>query len=135
MAGMRQYGQNLARGTIRGSRGPLRAPARARDRAGGKPACGPAEASLKRLRTPSPKGPKHNDAAFLAYGLAAERGGIPMRLILGIILGAALTVGGAYISDTAAGAGAKPMVNWDVVAKNFDEVSAVTRAGWKKITG
>jgi hypothetical protein len=57
-----------------------------------------------------------------------------MRLILGIILGAALTVGGAYISDTA-GAGAKPMVNWDVVAKNFDEVSAVTRAGWKKITG
>jgi hypothetical protein len=50
-------------------------------------------------------------------------------------LGAALTVGGAYISDTAAGAGAKPMVNWDVVAKNFDEVSAVTRAGWKKITG
>jgi len=56
-----------------------------------------------------------------------------MRLILGIILGAALTVGGAYICDTAAGAGAKPMVNWDVVAKNFDEVSAVTRAGWKKI--
>ena len=48
-----------------------------------------------------------------------------MRLILGIILGGALTVGGAYISDTAAGAGAKPMVNWDVVAKNFDEVSAV----------
>ena len=98
-------------------------------------ACGPAEASLKRLRTPSPKCLKHNDAAFLTYGLAAERGGIPMRLILGIILGAALTVGGAYISDTAAGAGAKPMVNWDVVAKNFDEVSAVTRAGWKKITG
>ena len=65
---------------------------------------------------------------------AVERG-IPMRLILGIILGAALTVGGAYICDTAAGAGAKPMVNWDVVAKNFDEVSAVTRAGWKKITG
>jgi hypothetical protein len=66
---------------------------------------------------------------------AGTAGGIPMRLILGIILGAALTVGGAYISDTAAGAGAKPMVNWDVVAKNFDDVSAVTRAGWKKITG
>jgi len=58
-----------------------------------------------------------------------------MRLIPGLILGAALTGGGAYIADTAAGAGAKPMVNWDVVAKNFDEVSAVTRAGWKKITG
>jgi hypothetical protein len=57
-----------------------------------------------------------------------------MRLILGIILGAALTVGGAYIADSAAGSGAK-MVNWDVVSKNFDDVSAVTRAGWKKITG
>jgi len=58
-----------------------------------------------------------------------------MRLILGIILGAALTVGGAYIADTTAGAEAKPMVNWDVVAKNFNEVSAVARAGWKRITG
>jgi hypothetical protein len=58
-----------------------------------------------------------------------------MRLILGIILGAALTVGGAYIADTTAGASAKPMVNWDVVSKNFDDVSAITRAGWKKITG
>ena len=106
-----------------------------RDRAGGKTAYGPAQASLKRLRTHSPKWPKHNDAAFLAYGLAAERGGIPMRLILGIILGAALTVGGAYVADSAAGAGGAKMVNWDVVAKNFDEVSAATRAGWKRITG
>lgn len=57
-----------------------------------------------------------------------------MRLILGIILGAALTVGGAYIADSTAAPGAK-MVNWDVVAKNFDEVSAATRAGWKRITG
>jgi len=43
--------------------------------------------------------------------------------------------GRPFCADTAAGAGAKPMVNWDVVAKNFDDVSAVTRAGWKKITG
>lgn len=61
--------------------------------------------------------------------------GIPMRLILGIILGAAFTVGGAYIADSAAGAGGAKMVNWDVVAKNLDEVSAATRAGWKRITG
>ena len=73
--------------------------------------------------------------SWLTRLTAGTARGLPMRLILGIILGAALTVGGAYISDTAAGAGAKPMVNWDVVAKNFDEVSAVTRAGWKKITG
>ena len=58
-----------------------------------------------------------------------------MRLILGIILGAALTVGGAYISDTAAGAGAKPMVNWDVVAKNVGTVTNLAREGWRKITG
>ena len=48
---------------------------------------------------------------------------------------AALTVGGAYVADSAAGAGGAKMVNWDVVAKNFDEVSAATRAGWKRITG
>jgi len=47
----------------------------------------------------------------------------------------ALTVGGAYVADSAAGAGGAKMVNWDVVAKNFDEVSAATRAGWKRITG
>ena len=74
MAGMRQYGQKLARGMIRGSRGLLRAlPVRAITPA--ETASGPVEASLKRLRRPSPKWPKHNDAAFLAYGLAAERGG------------------------------------------------------------
>jgi hypothetical protein len=61
--------------------------------------------------------------------------GASMRLILGIILGAALTVGGAYVADSAAGVGGAKMVNWDVVAKNFDDVSAATRAGWKRITG
>jgi hypothetical protein len=37
-----------------------------------------------------------------------------MRLIFGMILGAALTVGGAYIADTGkSGPEARPMVNWD----------------------
>ena len=58
-----------------------------------------------------------------------------MRLLLGIILGAALTVGGAYVTDTASGAEAKPMVNWDVVAKNVDQVTTLARAGWKRIAG
>ena len=57
-----------------------------------------------------------------------------MRLIVGIILGCALTVGGAYVADTMATAGAKP-VNWDVVAKNLDSVTTLARAGWKKIAG
>ena len=58
-----------------------------------------------------------------------------MRLLLGIILGAALTVGGAYVTDTASGAEAKPMVNWDVVAKNLDTVTTLAKEGWKKIAG
>jgi len=62
--------------------------------------------------------------------------GASMRLIVGIIIGCALTVGGAYVADTMATAGAKPvMVNWDVVAKNLDSVTTLARAGWKKIAG
>jgi len=58
-----------------------------------------------------------------------------MRLLLGMIIGAGLTVGAAYVADTTAGADAKPMVNWDVVAKNVDHVTTLARAGWKRITG
>jgi hypothetical protein len=59
-----------------------------------------------------------------------------MRLLVGIIVGCALTVGGVYIADTVSAAGAKPvMVNWDVVAKNLDSVTTLARAGWKKIVG
>jgi hypothetical protein len=60
-----------------------------------------------------------------------------MRLILGMILGAALTVGGAYVSDTATkgGAEARPMVNWDVVGRNADTVVTIIKQGWAKLTG
>jgi hypothetical protein len=60
-----------------------------------------------------------------------------MRLILGMILGAALTIGGAYVSDssTKSGVDARPMVNWDVVAKNFDYVTGMVKQGWAKLTG
>jgi hypothetical protein len=59
-----------------------------------------------------------------------------MRLIFGMILGAALTIGGAYVSDTAkSGADARPMVNWDVVAKNTDSVVTMIKQGWAKLTG
>jgi hypothetical protein len=59
-----------------------------------------------------------------------------MRLIFGIIIGFGLTVGGAYVVDAMSppAAGSK-MVNWDVVAKNLDSVTALAREGWKKITG
>ena len=59
-----------------------------------------------------------------------------MRLVLGMILGAALTIGGAYISDTSSkGPDARPMVNWDVVAKNTDAVVSMIKHGWAKLTG
>jgi hypothetical protein len=58
-----------------------------------------------------------------------------MRLFFGLILGCALTFGGLYIADNMAGATERPMVNWDVVAKNIDVVMAMARDGWKKITG
>jgi len=56
-----------------------------------------------------------------------------MRLILGIIIGCALTIGGAYVADRSWNA--HPMVNWDVVGKNVDSLTAPARDGWKKITG
>jgi hypothetical protein len=59
-----------------------------------------------------------------------------MRMFLGIILGCALTVGGAYIADsTATGTEVRPMVNWDVVGKNMEGITGMAREGWKKITG
>jgi len=81
--------------------------------------------------------PEHNRAAFLAYRLREflPRGENRMRMFFGIIIGFALAVGGAYVADTMAGPGARPMVNWDVVAKNFDTLTAIARDGWKKIAG
>jgi hypothetical protein len=57
-----------------------------------------------------------------------------MRLFFGIIIGCALTIGGAYIADMTAG-GAQPMVNWDVVGQHVSTLTGLARDGWKKITG
>ena len=59
-----------------------------------------------------------------------------MRLILGIILGFAITVGGVYLVDhTTTAAAARPMVNWDVVAKNVDDLTGLARDSWRRIAG
>jgi hypothetical protein len=60
-----------------------------------------------------------------------------MRFFFGLIIGCALTVGGVWIADTMSppAAGAKPMVNWDVVAKNLGTVTGLARDGWRRITG
>jgi hypothetical protein len=61
-----------------------------------------------------------------------------MRVLIGIILGAALTVGGAYLYDShmAQGASAsaqRPMVNWDVVGTKWNHLTERARAEWNRI--
>jgi hypothetical protein len=60
-----------------------------------------------------------------------------MRLLFGIILGVALTVGSAYVADKSNGRAvdARPMVNWDVVAKNVDQLTTLAKDGWRRIVG
>ena len=60
-----------------------------------------------------------------------------MRVLFGIILGSALTVGGVYVADhkNDGPAGARAMVNWDAVAKNVDEIATMARDSWRRIAG
>ena len=62
-----------------------------------------------------------------------------MRVLLGMILGAALTVGVAYYWDSmrtssvVSGPSAtenRPMVNWDVVQSNWNIVKERAQQGW-----
>ena len=66
-----------------------------------------------------------------------------MRVLLGIILGAALTVMGAFVYDSATAPAAmtmastateqRPMVNWDVVTSNWQGLSSGVRNTWNKL--
>ena len=95
----------------------------------------PLERSLRRVGVSPPPETQWRPLHELSRFCEAGTGGI-MRFILGILIGCALTIGGAYIVDTVSTATAKPvMVNWDVVAKNLDTVTTLARAGWKKIAG
>src|SRR5262245_22257476 len=64
-----------------------------------------------------------------------------MRMFIGMILGALLTVGAAFIHDTwttgpsttgtsTNAVAARPMVNWDVVGENWRVVSERARETW-----
>ncbi len=61
-----------------------------------------------------------------------------MRVFLGMILGAALTIAAAYYWDSmrtssAAGAENRPMVNWDVVQSNWNVVKERAQQGWAEL--
>jgi hypothetical protein len=67
-----------------------------------------------------------------------------MRLIFGMIIGAAATVGLAYMHDSMyatvsfeppASAEQRPMVNWDVANAFARRTSSAARAQWDKISG
>ncbi len=66
-----------------------------------------------------------------------------MRVLLGIILGAILTVGAAYIYDShnalaaqnSTGTTAKTLVNWDIAATEWQRIADRARAEWGRIAG
>jgi hypothetical protein len=63
-----------------------------------------------------------------------------MRFLLGIIVGVGLTVGAAYLYDSRNTAdassnatAARPMVNWDVVDRNWQRATSRVRQEWDKL--
>jgi len=65
-----------------------------------------------------------------------------MRLLLGMILGALLTVGAAYLYDShhaalamnaPASAQQRPLVNWDVVAAKCGHLAKRARSEWNRL--
>lgn len=66
-----------------------------------------------------------------------------MRLLLGIILGVALTIAGTYIYDSNHGGVAsndvtitteRPMVNWDVVSVKWRDLREGAKHQWDRVT-
>jgi hypothetical protein len=76
-----------------------------------------------------------------------------MQMLLGLILGAVITVGAAFVYDASTGRAANgltvasvdghaPLVNWDVASHDWDgmkqrlhDVAVDVERGWKRITG
>lgn len=66
-----------------------------------------------------------------------------MRLLFGMILGALLTVGGAYLYDSrtaldpanSQAAVQRPMVNWDIVNDNWQHLTEKARSEWNRLAG
>jgi hypothetical protein len=66
-----------------------------------------------------------------------------MRFFLGIIVGVILTIGVAYLSDASTSGPSntaaqtsdeqRPMVNWDIVSRNWQSLSLGLRNTWNKL--
>lgn len=57
-----------------------------------------------------------------------------MRVFLGMILGAFITISAAYISDAGAGVGERTMVNWDVVSENWQAAKTRVQRQWAQLS-
>ena len=59
-----------------------------------------------------------------------------MRFIFGMIIGALLTIGGAYVAELQSGSAARrpASVNWTVVGEKVDELTANLRQLWSDFT-
>jgi hypothetical protein len=63
-----------------------------------------------------------------------------MRFLLGIIVGAALTILTAYVVDSRTNVAGietnttRQMVNWDVVSQNWQQFSDRVRGEWRRLT-
>jgi hypothetical protein len=66
-----------------------------------------------------------------------------MRVLFGIILGALLTVGAAYIYDShnaleavnAPASVQRPLVNWDIVGTKWERLTERARSEWSRVAG
>ena len=57
-----------------------------------------------------------------------------MRFLSGVIIGVALTIGGAYVHDITAADSQKPFVNWDSVGTSTRAAAVVVREKWDQLT-
>jgi len=65
-----------------------------------------------------------------------------MRFFLGLILGCLLTIGAAYVLDSRTTVAQvpqetteqRPMVNWDVVSKNWNNFTDRVKGEWRRLS-
>jgi hypothetical protein len=61
--------------------------------------------------------------------------GSGMRLFLGMIFGALLTIAGVYVADSRAdGVERRRMVNWDVVGQRLNDLTTEMQTIWHDFT-
>jgi hypothetical protein len=70
-----------------------------------------------------------------AYDLRGIARAAGMRLLFGMIIGALLTIGGAYVADSRADPlqGGR-MVNWNVVGQKVNDLTVDLRRVWDNFT-